>query len=112
MSPAPINESHVGTPAKPASALALKVKAHQEAAAKETSGYGSVPAEVGQGKDGVFLLFDPEAFVLGIGKSDSGKTEGCNLIVSGEFTIDVDGQKVAYMLEGRLPLKARVKVSL
>ena len=109
MSPALDNTA---SPAKQLSPLEAKVAKHQEAAKQETTGYGSIPATVGQGSDGVFLLFDPEAFVLGVGKSDSGKTEGCNLIVSGEFRLTVGDREVTYMIEGRLPLKAKLKTSL
>ncbi|MDE1766538.1 MAG: hypothetical protein KGI27_09770 [Thaumarchaeota archaeon] len=100
------------TKAKPLSALALKVQKQQEAAAAGQSGYGTIPASLGQGRDGVFLLFDPLAFVNGIGRSDSGKTEGCNLVVSDEFTVEIEGiGAVTYMVEGRLPLKAKVKLA-
>jgi len=114
MAPKPIEEG--ASPAKPLSALALKVQKQQEEAAKGQSGYGTIPATLGQQGKGtetrVFLEFDPYAFVNGIGRSDSGKTEGCNLIVSDEFTVQVEGiGEVTYMVEGRLPLKAKVKVA-
>lgn len=101
-----------GTPAKKASALALKIKAQLEAAAKDQKkGYGSIPATIGVQSDGMaFILFNPKDFVLSIGKSDSGKTEGCNLILSGELPISEDGEEVTYLVEGRLPVKARVKL--
>lgn len=99
------------TPAQGLSPLALKVQAAKEEALKRST-KGKVSATVGQQKDGsAFLLFNMKDFITAIGKSDSGKTEGCTLVVNGEFTLEVEGiGEVTYAIESNSWVKARVKL--
>jgi hypothetical protein len=107
---APVVPMQEGTPAKPLSALAMKVMAQQEEQSKKSQ-KGRVIATVGQQKDEAFVLFKMLDFVTAIGKSESGKTEGCTLQVTGEFTVPIEGLgDVTYVIESNAWVKARVKV--
>lgn len=112
MAPAPTTtEQQAAKPAKPLTGLALKVyTAQQEAATKSTK--GKVVGEVTQQKDGsAVILFSMLDFINAIGKSDSGKTEGCTLQINGEFTVEIpDLGPVTYVIESNSWVKARVKV--